>query len=269
MYNDEHLSICAVIAARNEFHYLRLLLPELASQKIDVVILDNESSDESCSLYQQLKGDPIVEVVSMPYDGSFSLLDQLGYKNEMILDLKYDWYIHQHADELLHHREYHSLRKAIEEAHLSGHNCLNFDEFVFIPEPDVEYEESDFYGKMLRYYFFEPAPNRLNRVFKKIENLDLISQAGHRLSGDNLKIYPVNHVLRHYITLSQAHILNKYLQRVFDARDVARGWHSNRRQFTATKLVLPTHSPVLNKWNPANPSRWDRSSPQRLHFWDW
>ena len=41
------LSICAVIAARNEVPYLRILLPRLHQQNIDVYIVDNESGEES------------------------------------------------------------------------------------------------------------------------------------------------------------------------------------------------------------------------------
>lgn len=258
-----------MIAVRNEFDYLKILLPKLAVQKIDVIVLDNQSSDRCQCLYKEFFNHPVIEIVDIPYRGYFSLTDQLLNKSQVIERLDHSWIIHQDADEILEHREGKNLRTAIEEADDLGYNCLNFDEFVFLPEPGFDYKGRDYYHSMLRYYFFESSVNRLHRAFKKIEKIDLVSQAGHRISGEQLNIYPLNHTLRHYITLSQRHLKQKYLGRIFDPRDLIRGWHGNRRHFTVENLELPAQSENIYELKKGQPAILTRTKAIPTHFWDW
>lgn len=269
MVRGEELSICALIAVRNELDYLQFLLPKLSAQNIDVIIFDNESNDGCKRLYKEFYSKPIIEIVRIPYRGYFSLTDQLRLKSQFIQKLDHNWIVHQDADEILEHREGKNLRAAIEEAEEAGYDCLNFDEFVFLPEPGFHLCGKDYYHAIRRYYFFEPMANRLNRAFKKTENIDLVHHAGHRISGKQMNIYPINHILRHYITLSQDHVYKKYLGRTFDPLDLARGWHRNRSHFTLENLELPLHSDNIYEVNPGELSMLNRTKPLPIHFWDW
>src|SRR3989441_8390329 len=76
------LSICVVIAVRNEAQYLQVLLPLLAGQAIDVVIVDNESTDASYEVYTAFRDHPIIGLASLPYRGYFSLSEQLQRSEE-------------------------------------------------------------------------------------------------------------------------------------------------------------------------------------------
>ena len=78
------LSICAIIATRNEAHYLKVLLPILGEQKIDVAIVDNGSTDESYELYSNYMGKPIIMVENLVYRGIYSLSELLAKKQEII-----------------------------------------------------------------------------------------------------------------------------------------------------------------------------------------
>jgi len=264
------LSICALIAVRNEFQYLRILLPLLAGQKIDVVIIDNESTDKSRELYSALMGKPILAVESLPYRGFFSLSEQLSTKHTLCKTINHDWVIHQDADEILEHcKPGLTLRDAIQEADRHGYNALNFEEFVFLPEPGSDYCSRNYYSELLRYYFFEPHENRLNRAWKLSSQLSNTAVGGHNLRGNNLLISPTNHILRHYIVLSQNHARSKYLNRSFDPQCRAKGWHRNRLNFNKNNLLLPQRSNFLLYLNKHAPKIFSRTKPTDKHFWEW
>jgi hypothetical protein len=264
------LSICAIIAARNELHYLNILLPLLAEQRIDVAIIDNESTDGSSDLYAGYLGKPIIMVETIPYGGYFSLSRQLEKKQELLEKIDYDWIIHQDADEIMEHDKPGStLRDAIQEADEEGYNILNFDEFTFVPEPGFDYSRRNYYTGLLRYYFFEPRKNRLNRAWKRASRLSNIASGGHILCGDAPSISPINHILRHYIVLGERHAEEKYLARNFDELDLRKGWHGNRLQFTKNNLRLPEKSSFLFRLSRHDSKDFCRTNPTSKHFWEW
>ena len=263
------LSICAVLVARNEADYLKVLLPLLASQNIDVAIIDNESTDNSVSLYTQLSPDPVIMIEFLPYRGFVSLWDQLEARRKIYTTLKHDWLILHSPDEVLEHRlRGRSLRDAIEEADAEGYNGLNFDEFVFLPEPEQDLRGKDYCSDILRYYFFEPYKNRLNRAWKN--GLGFEDQSGgHRLSGGQLRISPISHVLRHYIVLGYEHALAKYLNRKFDEVDLKLGWHDNRRNFTRANLTIPAKNEFLQCLGSSDSKSFCKDHPSGKHYWEW
>ncbi len=262
------LSVCAVIGVRNEYAYLHILLPILAAQKIDVVILDNASSDDSKKLYQEFKNAPIIRVESLPHNGCFSLTEQLQRKHEIVSHLTHDWIVHHDADEILQHRDGGTLRQAIEEADALGFNALNFEEFVFLPKPEKELVGEDYYKDILRYYFFAPRENRLNRAWKRSANLSNMC-AGHNLSGEALNIYPCTHMLRHYLVLGNSHARMKYLNRGFDNAELKKGWHGNRINFTYENLTIPEDHEFLRCLTAYDSVDFDRSRPTSKHYWEW
>ena len=264
------ISICAVIGVRNEAHYLQILLPLLAGQGIDVFIVDHASTDGSHRLYAELASRPVIGLGRLPYRGYFSLSEQLAAKREIYRQLQHDWVIHQDADEILEHAAPGlALRDAIEEAAAGSFNALNFDEFVFLPEPGADYRGRNYNRELRRYYYFAPHPNRLNRAWRRDLDFDHRQSGGHVLSGDRLSISPANHVLRHYIVLSEEHARQKYLHRSFSHEDRRGGWHGNRINFTEASLALPEESPLMFELD-----RWDsrefcRDQPTATHYWQW
>ncbi len=266
------VSICAIIAVRNETHYLRYLLPHLAQQNIDVVLIDNESAADSHAFYEPYMGNPIIKIESIQRKAFFSLSDVLKRKQEISQTIDYDWVIHHDADEILQHHEANkTLRDAIQEANDTGYNMLNFEEFTFIPEPGADYFGTDYRKGLLRYYFFEPRKNRLNRAWKRTAEFINMGTAGHTLEGEraDLHPYPQNHILRHYIALNQTHIRQKYIGRTFNPRDVARGWHANRRNLTADMLQLPEDGDCFFRIDSADSKEFRRDHPTKTHFWEW
>lgn len=265
---NKKLSIAAIITARNEYQYLRLLLPRLANQEIDVILVDNESTDSSWDLYRQYSKVPIIKLETLPYHGFASLTDRLGSKQTLYKECTHDWIVHHDADEVLEHfRPGLNLRDAIEEADSNGFNALNFDEFVFIPEPGSDYFDRDYYQEMKRYYFHEPRSNRLNRAWKNISGISNFDSGGHLLKGENLMFFPQNHILRHYIVLSQQHAYSKYLHRTYDKRDLDAGWQKNRLNFTSENLKLPGIDADYNYLTNNEIRDFSKANPLKKHFW--
>lgn len=264
------ISICAVIAARNEFPYLRVLLPMLANQGIDVAIVDNGSTDASIDLYSSYIRNPIILVEHLRYKGIFSLTEQLEAKKDICNKIKHDWVIHHDADEVFEHfKPGLTLRDAIKEADENGYTALNFDEFVFLPEPESDYSNRNYYKEILNYYFFEPGKNRKNACWKRTAGLTNVMAGGHRLSGKDLSIFPINHIFRHYILLSYEHAKRKYLNRTFSKQDLDRGWHGNRLNFTVKNLELPHASKFLFQLPKYDSKEFSRALPTAKHYWEW
>ncbi len=263
-------SICVILSVRNEAPYLAKLLPHLAAQNIEVALIDHESQDAMPEILARHREDPLILVEKLPYLGFFSLRQQLECKRAIIERLQQDWLVHQDADEILEHREPgKTLREVIEETQELGYNAVNFEEFTFIPEPRMNYEGQDYLQQMRRYYFFQVQKNRLNRAWKRTANLENVSGAGHHLRGEQLRLAPYTHVLRHYIGLSQEHLWNKYLNRRFDPEELAIGWHYNRKDLTKEQLRLPKNSPHLQYLSPNSQNCLCRHNAVSTHYWHW
>ena len=113
------LAISAIICARNEWPYLRHLIPYLLEQSIQVHIIDNGSSDGTADNIKNFDG--YVQVSHLSFKGYFCLTSQLQAKAAIASSLE-GWAIHQDADEILasEHLGWSGLRQVIEEAHAQG-----------------------------------------------------------------------------------------------------------------------------------------------------
>ena len=265
--NRKKLKIAVIISVRNDAQYLKQLLPRLADQGIDIIVLDNESDDDTADVIRET---PVLFSLTYPYHGHFSLRQQLRAKQAVIETLDHDWVIHQDADEILEHSDpSRSLRDAITEADSQECNVVNFGEFCFLPEPDADYTGRDYVREMTRYYYFEPQPQRLNRAWKRGANLDNIEGFGHKCHGASIRIAPEDHVLRHYIVLSQEHAVRKYSGRVFDPDEVNIGAHVNRIGLTHDMLRLPRNGKYLQTIENDDRSRLSRIPCATQHYWHW
>jgi glycosyltransferase involved in cell wall biosynthesis len=261
------MKITALLCARNELPYLRHVLPYLASEDIEVVLIDNGSTDgtlDACN-----KGDfpNVVHVETFPYSGTFDLSRQLEFKWRLVKSLTSDWLIHQDADEILQGpTAWGGLRHHIEQANSGGFNVLNFSELVMLP---ADPSRDEILHNNRNYYFFEPKPMRLMRAWKRSANLSGGKSGGHTLEGNDVNVYPHRMLLKHFIVRNQEHAYEKYLHRTFSSADLERGWHGNRLKFTVDNLRIPTTGEHLHSLaSPLDvPSRLPRST--RTHFWEW
>ncbi|MEM1412070.1 MAG: glycosyltransferase family 2 protein [Pseudomonadota bacterium] len=259
----------ALILVRNEVVHLRRLLPALIDQGIDVVVIDNDSSDGAHELYETYQGRGLLWHERLPFEGVFDLKAALLLKRDIAARLEHDWIISIDADEWMHSpRPGESLTEGLARAQASGANVVNFEEFVFLPLEGDFSERTDYPQHLRHYYFFCPEPHRLMRAWRRDCHFSNAENAGHRIAHPRARVFEENFVLRHYITLSQAHIVEKYVGREFPEEALARGWHFNRVGLTEEMLAFPPDSSLkqLPRWD-ARPLETDE--PKKKHYWQW
>lgn len=263
------LTCVAVLCVRNEEAHLPRAIADFIDQGIEVAVIDHDSTDRTAEICASFIGRGLVSIERMEWTGQFDLTGQLQAKRELIDRLDHDWVIHADADEWMHTRiQDESLLDGIERLAKLGYNAINFEEFVFLPEPGATQEPADCKQEMLNYYCFAPRENRLMRAWNRQQAFSNLESGGHLLAGADLRLAQESFVLRHYIVLSQGQANRKYADRIFSTRDLEKGWHGNRLNLQAERLRLPDPA-VLGRLQDWRSVDLDRSNPKALHFWDW
>lgn len=263
------ISALAVVCVRNEVAHIRRCLNDLISSGLEVHVIDNRSTDGTREIAESYLGNGVVAIDDLPWQGSFSLSDQLSAKRKIISQSHHDWILHCDADEWLVNQDANkSLIEGMDAAHKAGFNCINFHEIVFVPLPGEDFEKDDYAKQMQTYYFFQPSYPRLNRAWRRDIGLDNSASGGHLLSGEKIKRYPTDFILRHYIALSEQHARRKYVGRSFSNVDINKGWHKNRLNINEGNLSLKS-SPYLRHLPTSSTQEFDLSRPATRHFWEW
>ncbi|WP_160321287.1 glycosyltransferase family 2 protein [Prosthecomicrobium hirschii] len=263
------VSALAILCARNERDHALRTIRLLIESRIDVVLIDHESTDGTRAAAADLLGRGLLSIEHLPWRGSFSLTDQLRMKAELGRQAPHDWIVHVDADEWLcspHPGQ--SLLEGISAADAAGANAINFDEFVFVPTDQQSFDARTCHEAMLQYYFFQPSYPRLMRAWKRDAGLDNQTRGGHKLTGAALNLHGQDFILRHYIVLSALHAQEKYLGRRFSEEDWLKGWHRSRAQFRPEDLQLPPAAELhrLPHWTSKD---FIKTAPRKTHFWSW
>lgn len=256
------MRVVAIIMVRNGEQYVNGCLSHLQDQGIDAAVLDHGSTDNTYDLCQSWLGQGICYLQKIPYQGYFSLAEQLNLKRQVLEELEPDWSIHQDIDECLESPvDFESLVDWIRYADANNFNALNFEELVFIPyvDPDDSFYNSRYY------YYFKPAELRLMRCWKNSADLSNTASGGHTLKGHR-QLYPESGYLRHYIFTSQEHAYNKYAGRPFSEEEIQAGWHRNRINIPLSSLKFPEKS-RLNLLPTIDYRPFNLSSPWKTHYW--
>ena len=257
---------CAIVAVRDEERHIEELIRFLSQEGLDVVILDDGSIDGTVDVAEFMRGCGVIAVHRRPRANFFSMTDLLSWKAVVATELPHQWFLHVDADEWLQSPgQGERLVDFIARAEASGANCVNFQEFTFIPEPDVS-EAGPIREALLRYYHFAPSKVRLVRAFKRELIGKNIEGAGHLVVADNKRIFEECGFLRHYPVLGVSHLMFKYGHRVFDPTETAKGWHHNRLGLARYSLEIIDNGALrtLVDWKSKN---FDQSVPTRYHFW--
>lgn len=255
-------SICAIIAVHNGEKTLDRVLEHFDRNSIDVQILDHGSSDRTLRIIEDRMGRPIIGHSRIEFDGIFRLREQLQHKEQIVRSLAHDWVIHTDADEIMESPlDGETLRGMIERQDRDGFDIIDCDEFVFVPQHDLE--PADFVGEMKSYYFFSPTGRTLHRV-QRVRGaiLDWSTTGGHQLSTSGRCVATEKIRLRHYIGLTFDHLKSQYLGRVFDGSELAKGWHRNRVPMTLDFIVKPDPTRLFDIENDG----WKTDQPEQKHL---
>lgn len=266
------VSALAVLCARNERVHIRRCIGDLIEAGLDVHVIDHGSTDGTREIAAEFKGHGVVGIEDLAWDGSFSLSEQLRAKRQAYERSRHDWVVHVDADEWLcvpASAGIGRLIDAISRAHAEGFDCINFRELAFVAKGDANYAHEDYASRMRDYYLFEPTYPRLIRAMRRDSGIDTLASGGHVPSAGDVRRWPHDLILRHYIALSAEHVRAKYLSRTFSAEDIARGWHRRRLAIDPAKLVVRESAFLRTLPAPCAHDSYDLSCPAPAHFWEW
>ena len=259
----------AVLCVRNESIHIRRCLRDLCMDGIDVVLLDNDSTDDTVAKARAFLGHGLLAIERLPWRGVFALADQLAAKERIARSYDHDWLVHVDADEwLCPVGPSPSLLDGIAQADAAGYNCVNFNEFVFVPLRGESFETEEYASLMKTYYFFEPYHPRLMRAWRRSSGLSNLAGSGHFLTGGEIRCSPRDFALRHYVMLSEAHGRELYRQRPFASEELRIGMHENRLLIPDAELGL-VDAPALRRLAYPNARDFDTAHPVTKHFWEW
>jgi hypothetical protein len=260
------VKVVAIMIVRNEEACLPRSLEHLGEQGLTAAVVDNDSTDRTRAI---LESSGVVErIVDAPFDGTFRWGQLLKRAHAMQQELTADWFHLNSPDEIFNsNRAGERLVDAIARIESEGFNVINYDEFVFLPTDEKTRAEGKAFDRLLRhYYFYTPRTMNQMRSWKNVPGTSNLHAGGHLLAGPDLKVYPENLPLRHYISLSTDHFRRKYRDRKYPAEEVARGWHADRARIDTEQVQMP--SPRMLKRFDGDVTKLDRSEPWLKHFWE-
>ena len=223
--------VLVVITGRNERRHVTPLFSFYEEQGVDVAYLDDGSTDGTLDLVASHLGAPVVWVGSKPFERPFDLAQLLRMKESLMRQAPHAWLIHADMDEYRRAPDDVRLADALARVAAEGANAVNFQEFTFVPVLESPHHDHPEYRTTMRWYYaFRPREHhRLNAFMpSRLPDFDLVSESGHRLLADGLRVFKDDFVMEHFPFLSLAHFREVYIGRVFSDEDVQRGWHGTR-----------------------------------------
>ena len=262
------MRIVALLATYNERRFIGPCIEHLHAQGVESYLIDNGSTDGTLEIAEAHLGKGLTGIEHLPRDGVYRWRALLRRKEELARELDADWFLHHDADEFrLPAANRATLAESLEVADREGFNTVNFIEFTFLPTRESpDHDHPDFRRTLLTYYPFQPAPQHQVNAWKAsdAEDLGLARSGGHRLDFAGIRLQPQPLPMRHYLFLSPAHAVEKYVQRSYDPDEVATGWHGWRASLAAAQIELP--SEVELRVDGGGPL--DAGNPRTTHFID-
>lgn len=239
------MRIVAILCAYNEERFIRACLENYIPQGVEVYLLDNESQDATADIAHDYLGHGLIAIERCERLGTFDLHRILSKKEEVAQRLKADWFIHADLDEIrLAPTSEMTLSEALYTADRDGYSAVNFMEFTFVPTRESpDHDHSDFQRTMRWYYpFARWYPQRVNawKAQRHRSGNFLAENAGHRVSLPDLRIYPIDFKMRHYLYLSKRHAIERYCDIEYEKKNVMRGWHGWRNWINYDQIELPS-----------------------------
>lgn len=259
----------ALIAAYNEERFIGGCLEHLFSQGIEAYLCDNDSTDGTVAIAERYLGAGLLAIERIPRDGTFRWREILRRKEALASELEADWFLHLDPDEIpLGPRPGQTLAEALAEADAEGYNAVNFAELTFVPTRESpDHDHPDFRRTMRWYYPFAPRDqHRVSAWKRQAQPFDLASSGGHRIEFSGRRISPRRFRFLHYLFLSRAHAIGKYVSKVYDPQEVREGWHGWRAALSAGDVRLPPQAALRTA---RNDDDLDFSSPRTSHWLYW
>ena len=224
--------VCAIMAIYNEEDILDESISALLDGGVDVYIIDNGSTDNSVDIINKYIGGGVIGFESVKHKEFgkevYNWTKILKRKEEISLDLDYDWFIHVDADEVrCSPWTNKNLAAGIEFVDSLGYNLINFKLFNFRLSRESENFES-IQNRMRSYSNVEKFNSMQVKAWKKSRYVNIVTHGGHLALVPSPKIFPVRFLLKHYPIRSAAQAIKKInneRKNRFSLEDKSKGWH--------------------------------------------
>jgi len=202
-----------MVSVFNDEDIIQEVLEHLISQGMELVVLDNGSTDDTYKICKKFLDRGIVKLVQFKTN---------SYKWDLILRMLYDlaieqspdWVIRSDSDEFLESGEKGvTLKDAITQANAGGYNLIQFDRFDFFMTGN-DNENAKSIKEKMSYYSWQG--DYLYRAWKYFPGIRIGDAEGHYPifpDGSKYKINPRKSVLRHYTFRSKAQAEKKMADR--------------------------------------------------------
>ena len=252
---EDDFKVLAILHFYNEADVLDKTIEYLLGQNVDVYLLDNWSDDGSyeiaCRLQENYPDRIYLEhFPEKGKTGEFELYKQMEATEFISKKMNYAWFIHYDADEIrITPWQDTSLKQALYWIDKLGYNCVENTVIDFklteIKQDNIFMTDTCFDFRHKFAWF-----NHL-KTWKKTDEIDLKSTAGHTLRIRNPKVFPLKFLNKHYPfrTIEQAErkIFKERIPRFAKEKNTF-GWHGHYDKYLADAGIIVDKRNLL-KWN--------------------
>jgi glycosyltransferase involved in cell wall biosynthesis len=254
--------VCAIVPCFNERDVIVATVRRLVSQGIEVVVVDNESTDGSADLVREHFGTERVAVETWSANGTYELASLLRRIEQIAASHPADWIVMQDADEVRQPPWLGvSLRDALWTMQRRGFNAVDHTVLNFVPVPADRFAEGDPADALLHFDFGRHRGYfHQIRAWRNVGPVSLAQHGGHVAEFPGRRVAPYKFLLRHYPIRSQEHGLRKILverRPRWPPEELAKGWHTHYGHVTAETNLLG---------DPARLFRWNEADFYREHL---
>jgi len=248
------MNLVGMLPVYNEVDIVEEVIQHLLSQGIDLVVLDNGSTDGSYEICKKFAEKGLItlnQVKTSKFD--FPLILRILY--DMALTRNPDWLIRSDQDEILESgTENLTLKEAIEQEDDKGCNLIQFNVFEFFATNDDNLTAKSIKDKF-RYYSWQH--DYAYRAWKHIPGVRVENEAGHMPifpEGCQYRISEKKFVMRHYRFRNKEQAIKNNEQRILRTKDIPErkiGWYAHFDKISK-KQFEPVDFNLLNKYNEDN-----------------
>ena len=246
------MRIVGMIPVYNESDIVGHVIEHLISQGLELIILDNGSTDRSYEIVSKYLEKGVLSIerrVTERFEWGL-ILENLY---EMALKHRPDWTLISSADEF-HESPYPNLnlKEAIELEEERGYNLVQFNNFEFWPtEKDVASEPDA--RRRMKYYTWNDDCQF--HCWKVSEGINVRDGGGHYPifpRNVRVRVSPTKYVLRHYRIRSHQHGVRKIFEERLpryseEEREI--GWHVHYDKFGRDEKFFVIDSRNLNRYD--------------------
>lgn len=253
------MRVVGMLAVFNEADIIGQVIEHLISQGIELVILDNASSDGSYEISSGYLKKGLL-TIEREATATYQWANMLQRLYSMALEQNPKWVLFSGADEFLEspYAEL-DLKNAIEREASKGYNLIQFNNFEFWPtEKDCENLDIDV-RRRIKYYTYND--NFQFRCWQVLPGIRVANGGSHYPSfprGKSVRISPTKFVMRHYkIRSYQQGIQKVFRDRLprFDLEEKRKGWGVHYDCFKAERKYFIIDSKTLTRYN--EDGRWN------------